>query len=279
MILKKNKLKLGFLQGRLTKQKKKIQQFPKKNWKSEFKLAKSLNLNLMEWTIDHYGFFQNPLMNIKHHRVIKKICKKYKIKINSITADFFMEKPFWKQKNQSYYLKKIEELIEKCGSLKVKYIVLPLVDNSSVEDTATKNKVVRELLKLEGKLIKNNVICLFESDYAPKKLLNFLKCFQSKSYGLNYDLGNSASLGYNIDEEFKYCGKYIRNVHLKDRLKNGPSVRFGLGNANFKKLFNNLKKIKYLGALILQSSRSKKKSEDLKELEINIGYLNNLIGK
>ena len=44
-------------------------------------------------------------------------------------------------------------------------------------------------------------------------------------------------LFYNIDDEFNSCGKYIRNVHLKDRLKNGPSVRFGHGNANFKKLF------------------------------------------
>ena len=233
----------------------------------------------MEWTIDHYGFFQNPLMNTKHHKFIKEICRKYKIKINSITADFFMEKPFWKQKNQSHYLKKIEELVEKCGSLKIKYIVLPLVDNSSIKNKITENIVVRELLKLQGKLLKNKVICLFESDFAPKKLLNFLKRFNSRSYGLNYDLGNSASLGYNIDEEFKFCRKYIKNVHLKDRLKNGPSVRFGLGDANFKKLFKNLKKIKYSGALILQSSRSKKKNEDLKELEINISYLNSLVRK
>ena len=279
MTLKKNKLKLGFLQGRLTKQNKKIQQFPKKNWKFEFKLAKSLNLNLMEWTIDHYGFFQNPLINTKNHKTIKKICKKYKIKINSITADFFMEKPFWKQKNQSHYLEKINELIEKCGALNIKYIVLPLVDNSSIKSRVIEKKVIKELLKLESRLLKNNVTCLFESDFTPKRLLNFLNFFHSKCYGLNYDLGNSASLGYNIDDEFNSCGKYIRNVHLKDRLKNGPSVRFGHGNANFKKLFFNLKKIKYSGALILQSSRSKRKSEDLKELEINISYLDSLMKK
>ena len=272
MILKRNKLKLGFLQGRLTKQKKKIQQFPKKNWKSEFKLARSLNLNLIEWTIDHYGFFQNPLMNTKYHKFIKEICRKYRIKINSITADFFMEKPFWRQKNQTHYLKKIEELVEKCGSLKIKYIVLPLVDNSSIKNKITENIVVRELLKLQGKLLKNKVICLFESDFAPKKLLNFLKRFNSKSYGLNYDLGNSASLGYNIDEEFNLYGNRIYNIHIKDRIKFGKTVRLGKGNANFSKLFKNLKKMKYKKNIILQTARSKQ-NQHMKEININLNFL------
>ena len=44
MILKKNKF--GFIQGRLTKQK--IQQFPSKNWKSEFRIAKKLKLKFIE---------------------------------------------------------------------------------------------------------------------------------------------------------------------------------------------------------------------------------------
>ena len=58
MILKRNKI--GFIQGRLTKQKKKIQQFPFDNWKEEIILAKKLKLNIIEWTIDHYGFYKNP---------------------------------------------------------------------------------------------------------------------------------------------------------------------------------------------------------------------------
>ena len=84
----------GFIQGRLTKQKKKIQQFPKENWKKEFRIARKLKLKLIEWTIDHYGFFKNPLLNKKYIKTIKKTSKINNIKINSVTADFFMEKPF-----------------------------------------------------------------------------------------------------------------------------------------------------------------------------------------
>ena len=71
MILKKNKI--GFIQGRLTKQKKKIQQFPHNNWKNEFQKAKKLKLNLIEWTIDHYGFYKNPLLNHDFYQEYKKI--------------------------------------------------------------------------------------------------------------------------------------------------------------------------------------------------------------
>ena len=277
MTLKKNKFKLGFLQGRLSRQKKKIQQFPKNNWKNEYKFAKKLNFKIMEWTIDNYGFFQNPLINKEKHSIIKKMCKSNKIKINSVTADFFMEKPFWKQKNQLWYIKKISKLIEACGKLKIKFIVLPLVDNSSIKNKNIEKKVINKLSTLKKKLMINNVVCLFESDYSPKRLSKFIKVFNSKFYGINYDLGNSASLNYDVNEEFKLLGKYIKNVHLKDRVINGNSVRFGQGNANFYRLFSNLKKIRYNNALIFQSSRATRKGEDFKELKINMNFVNNLI--
>ena len=279
MTLKKNNFKLGFLQGRLSRQIKKIQQFPKKNWKKELKIANKLNFRIIEWTIDNYGFFHNPLLNDKKHIFIKKLCKKNKIKINSVTADFFMEKPFWKQKNQFRYLKKISKLIEVCGKLKIKFIILPLVDNSSIQNKNIEKKIINTLLKFKRELIINNVVFLFESDYPPRRLLKFIRNFDSEFYGINYDLGNSASLKYDINEEFKFFGKYIKNVHLKDRLINGNSVRFGKGNANFNRLFCNLKKIRYNNALIFQSSRATQKGDDFKELKINVNFVINLINK
>ena len=271
MILKKNKI--GFIQGRLSKQKKKIQQFPHENWKNEFQKAKRLKLNLIEWTIDHYGFYKNPLLNIKLKNSIKKILIKNKIKINSVTADFFMEKPFWKQKNSSHYLKKIEFLIKICGLYKIKFIVLPLVDNSSIKNNYIENKVVFELKKFQGLLKKEKVVILFESDFKPVKLLRFIKAFNNQNYAINYDLGNSASLSYDIEKEFQLYGKFIKNIHIKDRLKMGKSVRFGNGNVNFDKFFMLIRRMKYNGSLILQSARSTKKGEDFNELYINLKFI------
>ena len=46
-----------------------------------------------------------------------------------------------------------------------------------------------------------------------------------------------------MNHEFKYYGKRILNVHIKDRKKFGNTVRLGQGNVNFKQLFMNLKKL------------------------------------
>ena len=94
-------------------------------------------------------------------------------------------------------------------------------------------------------------------------------------FGINYDVGNSAGLNYEIDDEFNFYGKYIYNVHIKDRLKYGKTVRLGYGNANFLKLFKNLKKIKYNRELILQTARSKN-NRHMKEIKINLEYLEKL---
>jgi len=271
MILKKNKF--GFIQGRLTKQKNKIQQFPKKNWKKEFRDAKKLKLGLIEWTIDHYGFFKNPLLNKKNVNLIKKISKINRIKISSVTADFFMEKPFWKQKNFKYYINKIKLLIKFCGIHKIDFIIIPLVDNSSIKNNRTEQIVITEFKKLNFFLKKSRVNILFESDFKPKKLLKFIKNFKNKNFGINYDLGNSASLSYDLEEEFNIYGKFIKNIHIKDRVMKGKTIRLGYGNVNFKKFFKLMKKINYKGPLILQTARSLIKGNDYNELKINLLFL------
>ena len=96
--------------------------------------------------------------------------------------------------------------------------------------------------------------------------------FDKRFFGINYDVGNSAGLNYKIDDEFKLYGNYIYNVHIKDRIKYGKTVRLGSGNANFLKLFKNLKKIKYNRELILQTARSKN-DQDIEEIKINLDYL------
>lgn len=271
MILKKNKF--GFIQGRLTKQKKKIQQFPFNNWKKEFAQAKKLNLDFIEWTIDHYGFYKNPLLDLKKVNIIKSLTTKYGITISSVTADFFMEKPFWKQKNYKYYLNKIKLLVKLCSLHNIKFIIVPLVDNSSINSNVLEKKIIYQFKTLNNLLKKQKVMILFESDFGPRKLLKFIKNFDQYNFGINYDLGNSASLSFNIDEEFRLYGKFIKNIHIKDRMKGGKTVRLGLGNADFDRFFTLLKKINYKNHLIFQTARSLIKGNDFNELKLNIEFI------
>ena len=93
-------MKLGFMQGRLVNSEKKnfIQYFPDKNWPKEMRIANKIGFKIIEWTIDSDNIEKNPIFNgdLKN---VKKFIKKYKIKIPSITLDYFMQKPFFKKKN------------------------------------------------------------------------------------------------------------------------------------------------------------------------------------
>ena len=55
----------------------------------------------------------------------------------------------------------------------------------------------------------------FEADADPDELLIFIENFPSTNFGINYDVGNSATLGFNPSTEFKLYGDKIINIHIK----------------------------------------------------------------
>lgn len=262
--------KIGFMQGRLSKvYDNQIQSFPKKNWIKELTTCKKIGLQKIEWTLNYPDLFENPLLKSKRNTI--KILNKKKIIMNSITCDFFMQKPFFKKENSHYVHDFIKVL--KIFSKEKFILVLPLVDNSSIRSKIEENILIKKFSIIYKKILKNNklIIC-FESDYPPKKLRNFIKKFNKKSFGINYDTGNSASLGYECENEFENYGERILNIHIKDRKYRGKTVRLGEGDCNFKKIFNLLSKIKYNKNLILQTARNYK-SKHLFELNTNLSFI------
>ena len=114
-----NQDRIGFMQGRLVdKIKKKIQYFPDDNWYEEIKIAKLEKFNLMEWTINYENIKKNPLFNGKIKK-LSEIISNNEFQIKSVTCDFFMQKPFFKEKlnyKKKQYLKDISNVIKKFGN-------------------------------------------------------------------------------------------------------------------------------------------------------------------
>ena len=263
---------LGFMQGRLVNSPYgKIQCFPAKEWKEELKIASKNNFKILEWTVNSVNLNQNPIFHKKKLNEIFLYKKKYNIKINSLTCDYFMEKPFFKiKKEKKIVINNLKKLLANSERLKIRYFVVPLVDTSSIQNKKEEDIVVNffnDILKNFSKKIN----ILFEIDYSPNQILEFLKRFNSKRIGINYDSGNSASIGYNFEEEKKYFN-YIKNFHVKDRFYKGKTVRLGKGNSNLLEILKYFKYKKYKGNFILQTARDKKKKH-LKELLINRKYL------
>ena len=261
--------KIGFMQGRLIDSEKKnsIQYFPSKNWISEFQIASKINFKIIEWTINIENIKKNPIFNGNLEK-LKNAIIKYNIKIESITNDYFMQKPFFKKKNISKrrkIIKNLEKIISNGNKIGIKYHIFPLVDNASVKSQAEENVLIKIIKKLSQKLKKNSFI-LFETDYRPNEVIKFINKFRTKKVGINYDTGNSAGLNYDFEDEIKYF-KYVKNIHIKDRILHGKTVRLGKGNWNYKKFFKLIKN-KYRGNYILQTARSPI-NENVKEILTN----------
>ena len=135
-------------------------------------------------------------------------------------------------------------------------IVIPLVDNSSVLNSKIKQEEVSSILREVIKESKNTTINLcLETDLPPRQFLNFVESINDSQIRINYDTGNSASLGYNFREELDLYGHLVSNIHIKDRKLNNGSVPLGLGDCNFKEFFKYLSSSKYQGIFILQAFR------------------------
>ena len=245
--------------GRLSKQiGNEIQAFPFQEWQKEFKNAKESGFSSIEWIFDTNP---NPITNEEGINKMSDLIKKSNITINSVCCDYFMKKqlfgknPIEIEKNFDI-LKKIVESSKKLG---ITNIEIPLVDSSSLRSEEDEKQFVEVIKKIIPLLNKNMQIVL-ETDLPPKKFRELIESFDNNKIKANYDTGNSAALGYDMEEEFKEIGKYFANIHIKDRKFQGNTVPLGDGDVNFELFFDKLSKIEYNGELIIQGAR-----QDFKE--------------
>jgi sugar phosphate isomerase/epimerase len=247
--------RIGFMQGRLSPiRNNRIQSFPWETWKSEFEIANSNVLLNMEWTIDSEKFAENPLVCSSEQERIRQLSAKFNVAIPSVTCDYFMENPPWIniEAEVAINLQKIMNGMSKIGST---ILVIPLVDNSSLTSDLIESQCIDFFQSLIPYLQDNRIRIAFESDFAPKRLENFIANFDVEFFGINYDIGNSASLGFNPTQELEAFGERVINVHVKDRSFRGTTVPLGEGSADFPTIFRLLEDVHYNGNLIMQTAR------------------------
>ena len=250
--------KLGVMQGRLLpKFQGRYQAFPIGNWQDEFKVAKECGLDLIEFILDFNDAEENPLLKSEGIDKIANIVKDTGVSVKTICADYFMEAPLHSSDNKvvEESFKILERLLEAAKVLKITDIVIPCVDQSSLETQEAISRFVKLIKKIIPTIEKENINLSLETDLAPKPFIELLDKLNSKNITVNYDIGNSAALGFNSYEELAAYGDRITDIHIKDRILGGSSVKLGEGDADFIKFFNELKKFDYQGPFIMQAYR------------------------
>ena len=251
-------IELGIMQGRLLpKYKNRYQAHPVGYWSDEFEIARKLGLKSIEFIFDYNDYKLNPLMNENGINQISKISKNTGVNVKSICADYFMEAPLHSsnQKVKEKSVLVLKTLIKNSSLLNISDIVIPCVDQSSLKNNIDKERLINSLYDSVIYASKFNINIALETDLNPKDFLDLLNEFRLENLTVNYDTGNSASLGYNINQEFEYYGNKISDIHIKDRVLNGGSVMLGTGNTDFKSFFKILSNMEFNGPIILQAYR------------------------
>ena len=249
--------RIGFMQGRLSPEVAgKIQAFPWAHWREEFAIAARLGFSLMEWTLDHARLEANPIMTPGGRREIGALADAHKVRVGALTGDLFMQMPFWKADAKAELVASLDAVLDGCAAAGIGTIVVPLVDNGSLRSREEADALSRVLLARTWRLRRDGLVIAFECDLAPEALAAFIADYPQDVFGITYDIGNSAALGYDCRAELAAYLPRIVHVHIKDRMRGGGTVPLGTGSAQLAIAIALLERGGYRGNYVLQTARA-----------------------
>ena len=269
---------IGIMQGRLSPRiDGKIQAYPASTWQKEFEIAQEIGYAAIEWIVEK-PVETNALMTDSGKAEIKKIIASTGVRIDYVCADIFMQQPLvrmtkdTKSQNKEY-LSAILKNAKEVGAIGVE---IPFVDNSSIKSENEKLEFI-DVMQDAFTLAKDLDLKLsLETDLPPIEFRELLENIDLDHVQANYDIGNSASLGFDPREELEAYGLKILNVHVKDRKLGSTTVPLGTGNANINFVLQKLQEIGYRGGLTMQAARGENDVETAKE---QLKYVRTLLNK
>jgi hexulose-6-phosphate isomerase len=248
---------IGIMQGRLSPRiDGKIQAYPAKTWQKEFKTAKEIGYSAIEWIVEK-PLQENALMSESGIKEIREIILKTGVRIDYICADIFMQQPLVRMSEKIIEENKqwLEQILINSKEIGAIGIEIPFVDASSIKTDLEIQEFISatdDAFKLAEEI---GMKISLETDLPPKDFKNLLEEINLDHVMANYDIGNSASLGYDPIEELESYGQKILNVHVKDRKLGGTTVPLGTGNADIKCVFEKLNEMGYEGGITMQAAR------------------------
>lgn len=227
------------------------QAFPTNLWKQEFILARERQLQHIEWVVDSPQFSHNPILS--NPTSIQEQIDRTGVNVISVCADFLMDAPLDLDVPESW--KPFNLLLDSMEILDVRLLVVPCVDQSSLSSQASLRRLSRAVREVGERLSQTEIRVALETDLAPKPFGQLMDELDPSVFGVNYDIGNSASLGFDPREEFEMYGSRINLVHVKDRQLHGGSVQLGMGATDFRAVLSGLLELRFNGPVTLQCFR------------------------
>jgi hexulose-6-phosphate isomerase len=149
----------------------------------------------------------------------------------------------------------LEQILINSKAIGAVGVEIPFVDASSIKTDLEIQEFISVTVEAFMLAEEIGMKISLETDLPPKDFKKLLEEINLDNVMANYDIGNSASLGYDPIEELESYGQKILNVHVKDRKLGGTTVPLGTGNADIKCVFEKLNEMRYEGGITMQAAR------------------------
>lgn len=259
---------IGIMQGRLSPTVNgKIQAFPWNSWEQEFFHAKEIGLDLIDWLVTADRLDENPLLTAQGAETTKALISKTGVCVGAVCAHYFVDCPLLRCSGSELKerLDILDLLIDRLNNVGIKYLEIPFLDNSAIKDKMELQQIIEIIKPRLEKAHQLGVTLAFETSLPADVFSAFLLALNHPAARAIYDMGNSASLGYDPKEELESYGELVATVHVKDRVLNGRTVPLGQGNADFATCFSMLRAKNYAGPFILEVARVGNEIESTKK--------------
>ena len=249
---------IGIMQGRLLPPYQgRFQAFPATAWRDELHLAREAGIDCIEWIYELPGEADNPLATDAGLDELRALSDHTGVAVRSICADYYMENRLVERDGRinETSVDHLRWLLGRAGRLGVRYMVLPFVDNSALNGPAEYAGVIALLGQLAPLARAEQVELHLETALPPRLFAWLLDQVGDPMVRANYDIGNSAALGFDQDDELRQLGPRLGSVHVKDRSLGGGTVPLGTGNADLSACFRRILDIGFDRWFILQAAR------------------------
>jgi len=230
-----------------------LQAFPTETWTKEFELAAEAQLDAIEWI---FATRADPLLSAAGVERVLALMATTRVRLLSVCADYFMDAPLLRAEPRELKdrVEVLRQLLVAFRDLGARHIVLPFVDQSAIRGRPDVVALRDVLGSVADDAVSSGIELHLETSLGPQEFASLLDGLPV-IVRANYDSGNSASLGYDVREEFASYGQRIGSVHVKDRLRGAGSVPLGTGHVDFPAFFDSLVRIGYTGLFTLQTAR------------------------
>jgi L-ribulose-5-phosphate 3-epimerase len=224
-----------------------IQAFPADGWERELSLARDAGVSGVEWIYEVAGEERNPLAN--EIGTLRAACASSGVAVESLVADWFMDRPLLE--DPAARVEKLAWLCARATEAGIRRIVVPFVDASELRGPGDADALVAALDGFDSSGVEIHL----ETSLGPREFAALLSRLPDPPFKANYDTGNSASLGYDPNEELAAYGERIGSVHVKDRVRGGGTVALGDGDTDLPRVFALLRSLGFSRPLVLQVAR------------------------